>query len=365
MKPLHIQCQNTIPSQCGLKYKGMAFDGCYFYLTCPEQCKIVKYNKCFCEENARSTEKPYTSICYDPKENCFWAVANNNSCKLFKLDLCFQEIDFLTLSPRENSGAQITGVTYDYCNDLLMVAFLHCIVTVDKCGNEVKEIISPCNKRCITGVLSISPSYIVTAIVDDKEVVEIYNGCGELKYCFDISTENTVETILFYPCADCCAQKYHFYILTNKDCCQSYLAKWVINPCEYKIDICGCNFLFCDIGRCDEACPTPPPQPPCHVCNDIIESIALIETSLSHILNAEGEKLQKIIASTNDVDKILCANKAINQTLVNATHLEIVLYNKLAAAKNCCPYLDDDCSMCKEFSNFDQLCEADVLGKLF
>ena len=30
---------------------------------------------------------------------------------------------------------------------------------------------------------------------------------------------------------------------------------------------------------------------------DLIESIALEETALSHILNAEGEKMQKVIAA--------------------------------------------------------------------
>ena len=34
----------------------------------------------------------------------------------------------------------------------------------------------------------------------------------------------------------------------------------------------------------------------CQAVTDLLESIALDETALSHILNAEGEKLQRVIA---------------------------------------------------------------------
>ncbi|MEG2814290.1 MAG: hypothetical protein RSA79_06790, partial [Oscillospiraceae bacterium] len=93
-----------------------------------------------------------------------------------------------------------------------------------------------------------------------------------------------------------------------------------------------CNYDICDesCDCCDDKCDNK------NACNDVIESIALVETAISHILNAEGEKLQKVIASTNDIDKILCINKEINKTIVNTTHLEHCLYNKLSAVVNCC-----------------------------
>lgn len=62
-----------------------------------------------------------------------------------------------------------------------------------------------------------------------------------------------------------------------------------------------------------------------------------METALSHILNAEGEKLQKILAESSDVDTILCVNREVRQTIVNVTHLEQVLYEKLLALQNICP----------------------------
>ena len=49
---------------------------------------------------------------------------------------------------------------------------------------------------------------------------------------------------------------------------------------------------------------------------DLIQSAALEETALSHILNAEGEKLQKIM-SFDDIapDTVLMANRSVKLRL--------------------------------------------------
>lgn len=74
-------------------------------------------------------------------------------------------------------------------------------------------------------------------------------------------------------------------------------------------------------------------------------------------MNAEGEKLKKTLESTDYINKILCVNKEINETLVNVIHLEHVLYAKLRAIdagclpcdqKPCCTQYDKDGSIDKE-----------------
>lgn len=69
---------------------------------------------------------------------------------------------------------------------------------------------------------------------------------------------------------------------------------------------------------------------------DMIESVALEQTALSHILNAEGEKLQKIINSESATSaEIIGINKSA-QSMVNAVaRLEIVLQEKLELFSNC------------------------------
>lgn len=68
---------------------------------------------------------------------------------------------------------------------------------------------------------------------------------------------------------------------------------------------------------------------------DLIESIALEETALSHILNAEGEKLQKVIA-LEDVD--FCQLMEVNESVANmvgvVSSLELVLKEKLEFISN-------------------------------
>lgn len=69
---------------------------------------------------------------------------------------------------------------------------------------------------------------------------------------------------------------------------------------------------------------------------DIIESVALQQTALSHVLNAEGEKLQKIL-SLDEVspDMILQTNKSV-ESMVNAiANLETILKEKLALFEGC------------------------------
>jgi hypothetical protein len=53
---------------------------------------------------------------------------------------------------------------------------------------------------------------------------------------------------------------------------------------------------------------------------------------LSHILNAEGEKLQKAVELTGSVCELLEMNKSVQKTIMYATHLEHILYAKLQTA---------------------------------
>lgn len=63
--------------------------------------------------------------------------------------------------------------------------------------------------------------------------------------------------------------------------------------------------------------------------SDIIESVALEETGLSHILNAEGEKIQKVIAIATNPAELIAVNKSV-ESMVNAvSRLELILQSKI------------------------------------
>lgn len=66
---------------------------------------------------------------------------------------------------------------------------------------------------------------------------------------------------------------------------------------------------------------------------DIIQSIASQEVALSHILNAEGEKIQKILTLANTTsDDLLCINKSVLKMVKSITLLETILTQKLKKA---------------------------------
>ena len=69
---------------------------------------------------------------------------------------------------------------------------------------------------------------------------------------------------------------------------------------------------------------------------DLIQSVALEETALSHILNAEGEKIQKMVALPDVTPEVLLATNKSVESMVNAvSRLEMILQSKLSSFNDC------------------------------
>ena len=69
---------------------------------------------------------------------------------------------------------------------------------------------------------------------------------------------------------------------------------------------------------------------------DLIQSVALEETALSHILNAEGEKIQKMVALPDVTPDVLLATNKSVESMVNAVaRLEMILQSKLSNFNDC------------------------------
>lgn len=62
---------------------------------------------------------------------------------------------------------------------------------------------------------------------------------------------------------------------------------------------------------------------------DIVTSVALEEAALAHILNAEGEKIQKIVAEATTAAEMIAVNTSVEDMVKAITHLELVLQGKL------------------------------------
>lgn len=73
--------------------------------------------------------------------------------------------------------------------------------------------------------------------------------------------------------------------------------------------------------------------------SDLIESVALEQAALSHILNAEGEKIQRAVALDATPEQLLATNKSVRKMVHKITLLEMILQRKLSVV---------DCQICGE-----------------
>ncbi|MEG1923508.1 MAG: hypothetical protein RR307_03530 [Clostridia bacterium] len=341
-----------VTSNCEMTYENMAFDGrCYYFLLCGKN-KIIKTDKNFIYINSFETKNDYNCITYDYKERCFWAATKKFCNKVFKLDCKLKEIDCLAICGYVETVGAITGISFNCCANSLFIAYAAGIVELKKDGNTTIKYQACCEK--IIGVLSVCPGYVINVIKDNNQYIHIINCDNELILSYCLKTCNTLKNIIFNPCHKE-RDYYTFDCLTVKKNSYSYIIRVIIEPHCVDLSVCKCNYTICN-NSCNGKS-----VKKTGACVDVIESVALIETALSHILNAEGEKLQKVLASTDDISQILCVNKEINKTLINATNLEHTLYAKLSAAIECCD--DNICDNCND-TNFSELddCITDAIN---
>ncbi|MEG1501391.1 MAG: hypothetical protein RR396_05480, partial [Clostridiales bacterium] len=378
--------ESPLTLDCDFSYDALAFDGCAYYFLDSCQQRIIKTNHCLQEKGCYQTCRPYDCFCYDYQEHCFWAAGEKFPNQIFKLNSCFKEIDCIHFcsSYDQNEGccqptvgiyhdytklcqgggagnaltgiyhdsinlcgngkqcSAIKGISYNSCSDSLYLAFEDHIGEICKHSGSLLIKYAPCHMR-IQGVFSLCPGYLLWGMRDNEQVILIVSQDNATIKSQEISCDYTLKSMVFNPCKDqdksqCQdlnkAQELPFDCLLIKKDCYPYLVCLNLCPCDLGYLPCGCNYRICQPSCNDEACHKK------DACADMLESIALVEAALSHILNAEGEKLQKVLATTDDLDKILCVNKEINQTIVHATHLEHALYDKLAILVDCCSCKD-------------------------
>ncbi|MEG1848055.1 MAG: hypothetical protein RRX92_03010 [Lachnospiraceae bacterium] len=329
-----------IPIDCRLNYKGIAFDGKYYYFVIAGSCRILKTDSCFKQIQYYDTKREYNCICYDPSEHCFWVSVPSCSCKLYRLNCSLQEIDCVLLGNCQETADNMIAISYNCYAHTLLIAFSKYLTEYNKETGmlQLKYRTAP---FCITGILSIAPGSLITVRKNNSQSVYVLNKDDKLIDEFCVPNCICLKTMLLNPCSSSCGKLIlENFIFKNSTC--MYLIKLEITAAQLGFEVAPCNDSICN-----EECSEPiPPKP--GSCNDVLESIALVEAALSHILNAEGEKLQKVLASTSDIETILCVNREVNKTLINATHLEHALYAKLAAVIDCSECNTCQSNICKE-----------------
>lgn len=346
--PIMIGCDDQI--------NNVSFDGCNYFCTIKCKCEIVKLNKRLKPEHTYRTRREYDCICYDWGENCWWASSKDCFNRIFKLDGEMNEIDCIDIENvcRICFTCGITGLSYNCCKDALLVSYADSVIEVDKKREEATVLYSP-KRGWIMGVLSLCPYTLVTVQTGRNYYVEVLDSCGERLGGYAIKAKSEIKNLIFNPCGPK-RRRPEIEVVFLERCSYPRICKWDISFDDLELKPCRCNYEICDESRCDDPDPDPERDP----CAAILESIALVEASIAHILNAEGEKLQKILSVTDDIDKILRVNREVNNTIINATHLEHVLHAKLSRLMD--SGICDE-SFCGEFDGLDGCGgEADCRG---
>lgn len=268
-----------------------------FYFCDPCKYQIIEYCQDFKQLACYKVKRRYSSLCYSKEKNCFFAITKDNCNKVYQLNPCFQEEDCMHI----DVGCCVLFSGISTLDSMLYLACTNHIITVPLCKNKACVFIKA--KDCFTSVCA-HPCYLLTSSKPCcGSTFKVYDYCRNILLSTCLPDDFCIQDITYDGC--------YIYILVSKCHCYNFVLKCTLST------------------HCHGDTPE-------KSCTNIIESIALIETSLSHILNAEGEKLQKILAISDDPDKILEVNDAINHTITNITHLEHVLYAKLDTAKNIC-----------------------------
>ncbi|MEG0407662.1 MAG: hypothetical protein RRY22_04050 [Bacilli bacterium] len=351
-----IEITKRIPFENKECYGGLIYHDGSYYGTVPKHSRIDKYDSNFCKKETYNVCNPYFSITHFCEQDNFCLSIYNEKKKLFLTDCNFNLKDTISLKTPTNITGNILSIFANNKEKTILIATPKNVYSVTMDGYFIKQEVnlsefgiskeccpsscSPCQKgpvftcagyfcgKKIVAFTKNNSSYIAFVsengnimekhfVGDDIKVKNIIDKKGKLKLL--VSTKTNYDMIICTdfkcecqkPCTDCPKDVYFEY-------CKKL-------DCGSKKKECDCEENFCFI----------------------IESIARIEVGLSHILNAEGEKIQKILEISNCEKDILEVNESVNRTVSNITILEQVLLGKLEIAQKCLFKCKDDKSCCK------------------
>lgn len=423
----NIQIAHIINLPCHAdEVKCFTTNSCEIILLMQSGDKVVKWSN-NCKKSVIDLQRNYDVICFDCFKKCYWAMAESNSCLIFCLDMCFQEVGSINICENCNHG--LVSMTCDENDIKIMfssqlaiisknnnqVTFLkgnECFNNMGECNvnvcndseRQIIEVVSPCGELaeiCIPKQNTLL--YIIPCNLCDKcngckgsdncSLCKGSDKCNDGKACD--KAEESKESDKCNACKknhECCFYGLLADNCTKKICVVCYSVTFVIDRqgkrcfdllkccrscseqcCEKthcKCEKCKCDCDCCCNGGqnsdaeavcdCEDCCHHPHPKK----CGayEIIHSIALEEAGIAHILNAEGEKIQKAVALSKNIEELICVNQSVKRTLTQISILEGHLYAKLEAVlcgscdkcKDCC----DDCCKCdcdcdNDCDNFD------------
>lgn len=273
-----------------------------------------------------------------PIKNKFYASKKNDFCNIYILDCNYNEIDVISLkkvptcylgdiisiaiNQKDNkillaTKTKVYSITLNgyFIRDELTQSAYQTISKTDYDTILTKKLDGSCCLQKfhvldtnITAIAYIHCKIIIAYSIDNQAFIATISKSRNLcNPCF-IENNITINAIM----SNCIKT----YLLVTKCKCYNYIYMIDYNK-KYNQRDCYCYRKH-------------------NSKNDIIESIALIEASLAHILNAEGEKIQKAVKKHKNLCELLSINNSVTDTINKVTLLEQVLLNKLEIASSQC-----------------------------
>lgn len=331
-----IQTGCTLPLPCGVNdIKGFTFSCGHFCFLDRSGCKLMKWSAGTQVVETIALNQKYLCLCYDLRENCYWGIAECEPCLIYRLNACFCEVGHITIS-----GAcqqRPTGICSDSCESGIWVCYPLQLALVEQCGGKVTWYKNADSRKINLGTLTQCACRVNCCYEGNQQMLEVLSPCWQESVELCVPKEYKFAGMAPCPC-NAEGGNCHFYLLLAKNCTQAFVLV------EYCVD-----FSRGSIASCCPCPPVPNPCPPvpcpcrCGGSYEVMHSIALEEAGISHILNAEGEKIQKAIAISDNIEDLICVNESVKRTLTQVTLLEGMLYSKLEALVSC----DDFCHTAK------------------
>jgi hypothetical protein len=241
-------------------YSKMAFDGLYFYCCITKISRIAKLDQNGKLLSWMDVRRPYHSICFDCKEECFWALDGDCHNSIYKLDADLAEIECVMFSC---PNKWYTDIYYDASCDMLLVCEANAINKVSKSGMFVPFLnlgkgLEAVSAAPVYGDLFIGCKF--QGACPDVLAVLRANMCFEYLNCFPkgfsvnslcVGYQKDGNPILFALAT----QKFEYsYLLKYQVCSTEEQEKWQHHECRSSHkdeDLQGCN-SFCITADCQD-----------------------------------------------------------------------------------------------------------------
>lgn len=302
-----------------IKFNSITSDGKYFYLTLPKTNEIYVLDKYYRLIDKINTDHPISCLTFVSEEMIFLGTVYDNNKEIFVYDMDLMYAGRIPIPKELCRGQRIMSIGYNDKFNKIFIGYETYTSVLDY-SNNFKVIINREGKNEInTGIDSKDNMIFSTYINNQKQCLEIIED-GKRIYSFIFNYKDMIKDIFIKY------DKYIYYL---------FLLRIDYNGTLYvEILTVSHNTNYSNRKNSRLIRSRSIKRLPCSTsihdsCDDIIESIARIESKLTYIIGAEAEKIQKVLCECSEIDDILRINESVNETIVNITHMEIVLYEKL------------------------------------